>query len=54
MQIRYSSGKLSEAIAHLRRAITIKPEVAVYHANLGEMCRLAGHIDEAIAAGVVH
>jgi tetratricopeptide (TPR) repeat protein len=27
------------------------PNVALYQANLGEMCRLAGRIDEAIAAG---
>jgi tetratricopeptide (TPR) repeat protein len=35
----------------VRRAIAIKPDVALYHANLGEMCRLAGRADEAVAAG---
>ncbi len=49
--IAHQSGKLGEAIEHIRRAIAIKPDVALYHANLGEMCRLAGRIDEAIAAG---
>ncbi len=49
--IAHQSGKSTEAIEHLRRAIAIKPDVALYHANLGEMCRLAGRIDEAIAAG---
>ena len=49
--IAHQSGKLGEAIEHVRRAIAIKPDVALYHANLGEMCRLAGRADEAIAAG---
>jgi len=47
----HQSGKLAEAIAHVRRAAELKPEVALYHANLGEMCRLGGRTDEAIAAG---
>jgi hypothetical protein len=34
------SGKIREAIGHLRGAISIAPNVALYHANLGEMCRL--------------
>jgi tetratricopeptide (TPR) repeat protein len=47
----YQSGKLSEAIEHVRRAVAINPDVALYHCNLGEMCRLAGRLDDAIAAG---
>jgi tetratricopeptide (TPR) repeat protein len=49
--IAHQSGKLDEAIEHLRRATTLAPDSALYHANLGEMCRLAGRIDEALAAG---
>ena len=47
----HQSGKIDEAIEHLRRAIAFKADVALYHANLGEMCRLVGRLDEAIAAG---
>ena len=35
--IAHQSGKTAEAIDHIRRAIAIKPDVALYHANLGEM-----------------
>jgi tetratricopeptide (TPR) repeat protein len=49
--IAHQSGKLLEAIEHLQSAITINPGVAVYHANIGEMYRLAGKLDEATAAG---
>ena len=49
--IAHRSGKLGEAIAHLRRATRIRPDVAAYHVNLGEMYRLAGRTEEAIAAG---
>jgi len=49
--IAYQSGKLDQAIEHVRHAISLKPDVALYHANLGEMCRLAGRVEDAIAAG---
>jgi tetratricopeptide (TPR) repeat protein len=49
--IAYQSGKLSEAIDHIRRAIAIDPGVALYHADIGEMYRLAGRIEDSIAAG---
>ena len=49
--IAHRNGKLSEAIEHIRRAIAINPNVVLYHSNLGEMYRLAGSIDELIAAG---
>ena len=40
--IAHQNGKLGEAIEHLRRAVKLGPQVALYHANLGEMLRLAG------------
>ena len=49
--IAYQSGKLDDAIKHLRRAVMLDGKIAIYHANLCEMCRLAGRIDEAIASG---
>jgi len=49
--IAYQSNKLDEAIAHLRRAVALDAGVSIYHANLGEMCRLAGRPEEAIAHG---
>jgi tetratricopeptide (TPR) repeat protein len=49
--IAHQSGRLPEAIEHMRRATVLQPEVALYHANLGEMCRMVGRVDEAIAAG---
>jgi tetratricopeptide (TPR) repeat protein len=50
--IAHQNGKLDEAIGRLRRAIGIvDAKVALYHANLCEMCRLAGRLDEALAAG---
>ncbi|HEY2534435.1 MAG TPA: sulfotransferase, partial [Xanthobacteraceae bacterium] len=39
------------ALAHVQRATQLAPQVALFHANLGEMCRLAGRLDEALAAG---
>jgi tetratricopeptide (TPR) repeat protein len=49
--IAHQSGKLGEAIEHLRRAVKLAPGAALYHANLGEMCRLAGRLDEAVKHG---
>jgi tetratricopeptide (TPR) repeat protein len=49
--VAHQSGKTGEAIEHLERAIQNNPNVALYHANLGEMRRLVGRIDEAILAG---
>ena len=49
--IAHRNGKLGEAIEHIRRAIAINPNVVHYHSNLGEMYRLAGSMDESIAAG---
>ncbi|MGA2127269.1 MAG: tetratricopeptide repeat protein [Xanthobacteraceae bacterium] len=49
--IAHQSGKPGEAIEHLRRAVKLAPDAALYHANLGEMCRLAGRLDEAVRHG---
>jgi tetratricopeptide (TPR) repeat protein len=49
--IAHQSGKLGEAIEHLRRAIKLAPQVPLYHANLGEMCRIAGRLGEAVKHG---
>jgi Flp pilus assembly protein TadD len=49
--IAHQSGKIGEAIEHIQQAVKLAPQVAIYHANLGEMCRLAGRVDDAIAAG---
>jgi len=40
--IAHQSGKLGEAIEHVKRATKLAPQIALYHANLGEMLRLAG------------
>ena len=40
--IAHQNGKLAEAIEHLQRTVKLAPQVALYHANLGEMYRLAG------------
>jgi tetratricopeptide (TPR) repeat protein len=40
--IAHQNGKLADAIEHVRRAVKLAPQVALYHANLGEMLRLAG------------
>ena len=40
--IAHQNGKLADAIEHVRRAVALAPQVALYHANLGEMLRLAG------------
>jgi tetratricopeptide (TPR) repeat protein len=46
----HQSGRLGEAIEHLRRAVAIDDRVALYHANLGEMHRLSGRPDLAADA----
>jgi tetratricopeptide (TPR) repeat protein len=40
--IAHQAGRPTEAIEHLRRAVALDGGIALYHANLGEMCRLAG------------
>ena len=49
--IAHQNGKLADAIEHVQRASKLAPQVALFHANLGEMLRLAGRpklaVDEA-------
>jgi tetratricopeptide (TPR) repeat protein len=40
--IAHQNGKLGAAIEHVQRAVALAPHVALFHANLGEMLRLAG------------
>jgi tetratricopeptide (TPR) repeat protein len=40
--IAHQNGKLNDAIKHVQRATKLAPQIALYHANLGEMLRLAG------------
>jgi tetratricopeptide (TPR) repeat protein len=49
--IAYQVGKLPLAIELARGAIAADATVALYHCNLGEMHRLAGDRDAALAAG---
>ncbi len=49
--IAYQANNLLAAIELIRRAIAADGTVALYHCNLGEMCRLAGQADAALAAG---
>ena len=47
--IAHQNGKLGEAIEHVQRAVKLAPQVALFHANLGEMLRLAGRPRLAVA-----
>lgn len=49
--IAYEVGKLPMAVDLIARAISIDEGVALYHRNVGEMCRRLGRLDEAVAAG---
>jgi len=49
--IAYEAGKLPLAAELIAGAITIDANVALYHRNLGELCRRLGRLDEAVAAG---
>ena len=49
--IAHQNGKLNEAIEHVQRATKLAPHVALFHANLGEMFRLAGRPRLAVGAG---
>ena len=50
--IAHQAGRIpGDAIGHLRHAVAAAPGVPLYHANLGEMYRLAGQIEHAIAEG---
>jgi tetratricopeptide (TPR) repeat protein len=47
----HQGGDAAGAIEMLQRATAANPAVPLYHSNLGEMLRLAGRFDEAVAAG---
>ncbi len=49
--IAYEVGKLPLAVELIAKAIELDDKVALYHRNLGEMCRRLGRLDEAVAAG---
>jgi Flp pilus assembly protein TadD len=40
--IAHQNGRLGDVIEHVKRAAKLAPHVALFHANLGEMLRLAG------------
>ena len=48
--IAHQNGSVGEAIEHVERATRLAPQVALFHANLGEMYRLAGRPRLAVAA----
>jgi tetratricopeptide (TPR) repeat protein len=49
--IRNQAGDRGGGIEWLKKAVALDPSVALFHTNLGEMCRLAGQPDEAIRWG---
>jgi tetratricopeptide (TPR) repeat protein len=48
----HQGGQQAAAIDVVTRAIVANGSVPLYHSNLGEMLRLAGRSDEAVAAGL--
>ena len=46
----YHAGYNDVAIELIRRAVAIDPAVSAYHSNLGNLLRVTGNVDEAIAA----
>lgn len=49
--ILHQGGDAKKGIELLKQAIKLNDAIALFHCNLGEMCRLSGRVDEAIAAG---
>lgn len=49
--IAHKIGKTELALELTGKAINIRPDISQFHANRGEMCRLANRIDEAIFHG---
>ena len=42
------TGRFDEAIVHLRRAVTLSPEIVAFHYSLATILRAAGLTDEAV------
>ena len=49
--VAHQAGNTQAAIDLIRQAIAADGSVALFHCNLGEMSRLVGRIDDAVAAG---
>jgi Flp pilus assembly protein TadD len=49
--ILHQKGDLGAGIEMLEQATAVNGNVALFHANLGEMCRQAGRLEEAVSAG---
>jgi len=49
--IAHHAGNLPLSIDLVRRAVASDGTVALYHCNLGEMCRLGGDLETALASG---
>lgn len=49
--IAHQCGQNVQAAELIRHAITLKGDVALFHANLCEVCRLLGRLDEAVSHG---
>jgi len=47
----HQGGNAAGGIESIKQAIAANGSVALFHCNLGEMCRLAGRLDEAVASG---
>jgi tetratricopeptide (TPR) repeat protein len=47
----HQQGQTELAIELLTQAIEVDPDQPLYHSNRGEMCRIVGRLDEAIASG---
>ena len=49
----FNAGNLPLAVQMIEAAVAVNGKVALYHRNLGEMCRRLGRLDAAIAAGKI-
>jgi tetratricopeptide (TPR) repeat protein len=47
--LHFQTGYFAQAIELIDRAITARPEIAVFHANLAEAHRALGHYEQAVA-----
>jgi Flp pilus assembly protein TadD len=47
----HQGGNAAAGIESIKQAIAISGNVPLFHCNLGEICRLSGRLEEAVAAG---